>query len=81
MANNFEDAVYKDIFPTNKTNTGNLIKSNDVEVLGLSKISFQDDDLDGVRILLKKDPNDNLKEIKFVCSCGQTKTVILDYNE
>jgi hypothetical protein len=80
MANNFEDALFKDIYSKNKTNTGNLIKSTDVEISGLSKISFQDDELDGIRILLKKDSNDNLKEIKFVCSCGQTKTVILDYS-
>ncbi|MBI5807068.1 MAG: hypothetical protein HZA74_01585 [Ignavibacteriales bacterium] len=81
MENNFEDTMYKDIFTKNKTRTGNLIKSTDVEVSGLSRISFQDDEVDGGRILLKKDPNDNLKEIKFVCSCGQTKTVILDYTE
>jgi len=80
MANNFEDASFKDIYSKNKTNTGNLIKSTDVEISGLSKISFQDDEFDGIRILLKKDSNDNLKEIKFVCSCGQTKTVILDYS-
>ncbi len=81
MANNFEDVVYKDVFAKNRMKTGNLIKSTDVEITGLSKISFQDDEIDGVRFLLKKDSNDNLKEIKFVCSCGQTKTVILDYTE
>jgi hypothetical protein len=45
-----------------------------------AKISCEDD-LDGVRVLLKKDANDNLKEIKFVCSCGQSKSIILDYSE
>lgn len=81
MVNNFEDIIYKDVFAKNKMRTGNLIKSTDVEITGLSKISFQDDEIDGVRFLLKKDSNDNLKEIKFICSCGQTKTVILDYTE
>jgi hypothetical protein len=77
----FEDAPLKDIFEKNKTNTGNLIKAANVEIRGISKISCEDDDVDGIRILLKKDVNDAIKEIKFVCSCGQTKTIILDYNE
>jgi hypothetical protein len=77
----FEDANLKDIFEKNKTNTGNLIKASNVEIRGLSKISCEDDDVDGVRIMLKKDANDAIKEIKFICSCGQSKTIILDYNE
>jgi hypothetical protein len=81
MANQFEDILYKDIFSQNKSNTGNLIKKDEVEIRGLAKITCEDDDLDGVRVLLKKDANDSIKEIKFVCSCGQTKTIILDYSE
>jgi len=81
MADNFEDALYKDVFSKNKSKTGNLIKSDALEIKGLSKISFEDDETDGIRILLKKDANDNLKEIKFVCSCGKTKSIILDYSE
>ncbi|MEW6004364.1 MAG: hypothetical protein AB1695_03530 [Stygiobacter sp.] len=80
MANQFEDALFKDVFTKNKSKTGNLLKAEDIEVTGKAKISCEDD-LDGVRILLKKDANDNLKEIKFVCSCGQTKSIILDYSE
>ena len=80
MATQFEDALFKDIFTKNKTRTGNLIKAEDVEINSKAKISCEDD-LDGVRVLLKKDANDNLKEIKFVCSCGQSKSIILDYSE
>lgn len=80
MATQFEDALFKDIFTKNKAKTGNLLKAEDVEITGKAKISCEDD-LDGVRILLKKDANDNLKEIKFVCSCGQSKSIILDYSE
>lgn len=80
MATQFEDALFKDIFTKNKTRTGNLIKAEDFEINGKAKISCEDD-LDGVRVLLKKDANDNLKEIKFVCSCGQSKSIILDYSE
>ncbi|MCX7875660.1 MAG: hypothetical protein N2321_05750 [Melioribacteraceae bacterium] len=78
MATQFEDALFKDVFTKNKARTGNLLKAEDVEITGKAKISCEDD-LDGVRILLKKDANDNLKEIKFVCSCGQSKSIILDY--
>lgn len=81
MANHFEDILFKDMFAKNNTKTGNLLKSSEVEINGISKISCEDDDLDGVRILLKKDANDSIKEIKFVCSCGQTKTIILDYSD
>jgi hypothetical protein len=81
MANQFEDALFKDIFTKNKEKTGNLLKASEIEISGISKISFEDDELEGVRVLLKKDANDSIKELKFVCSCGQTKTIILDYSE
>ncbi|MEW6653526.1 MAG: hypothetical protein AB1394_08665 [Bacteroidota bacterium] len=81
MADNFEDALFIDIYSKNKAATGNLIKADAIEIKGLSKISCEDDHADGIRILLKKDAHDNLKEIKFVCSCGQTKSIILDYSE
>ncbi len=81
MPSQFEDATFKDVFTKNNANTGNLIKADAVEIKGLSKISFEDSEEDGIRIILKKDSHDNLKEIKFVCSCGQTKSIILDYSE
>ena len=81
MTHQFEDALFKDIFSKNKTSTGNLLKSGEVEIKGTTKISVEDDDMDGVRIILKKDANDSIKEIKFVCSCGQTKSIILDYSD
>lgn len=81
MANNFEDALFKDLYTKNKLHTGNLLKSHDIEIKGTAKISVEDDEFDGIRIILKKDANDSIKEIKFVCSCGQTKSIILDYSE
>lgn len=81
MGNHFEDVLFKDIFSKNKQNTGNLLKSEDVEIKGTSKITIEDDEMDGIRVILKKDANDSIKEIKFVCSCGQTKSIILDYSE
>ncbi len=79
--NNFEDVGLRDVFVNNKTKTGNLLKASDVNLKGTSKITCEDDEIEGIRILLKKDVNDSIKEIKFVCSCGQTKTIILDYSE
>ncbi len=81
MGNHFEDALFKDIFSKNKSHTGNLIKKEDLDIKGAAKISVEDDEVDGVRVILKKDANDSIKEIKFVCSCGQTKSIILDYSE
>lgn len=81
MANHFEDVLMKDLFTKNSICSGNLIKAKDIELKGYSKITMEDDENDGVRIYLKKDANDNVKEIKFVCSCGQTKSIILDYSE
>lgn len=81
MDNHFEDALCKDIYTKNKLSTGNLIKAEDVEIKGTAKISIEDDEVDGTRVILKKDANDSIKEIKFVCSCGQTKSIILDYSE
>ncbi len=81
MPNRFEDSLFKDIFSKNKSCTGNLLKSEEVEIKGMAKIVVEDDELDGIRIILKKDANDSIKEIKFVCSCGQTKSIILDYTE
>ncbi len=81
MSVKFEDPLFKDLHSNNKASTGNLIKSEDVQLKGASKITFEEDEIDGIRIMLKKDANDNLKEIKFICSCGQTKSIILDYSE
>ena len=81
MADKFEDTLFKDIFLKNKACTGNLFKQADVDITGKSKISVEDDELDGIRIILKKDANDSIKEIKFVCSCGQSKSIILDYSD
>ncbi|MCL4551432.1 MAG: hypothetical protein M1495_23025 [Bacteroidetes bacterium] len=81
MTSNYEDALFRDARVKNTSKTGNLLKANEYEVVGSSKISLEDNDFDDVKILLKKDANDNLKEIKFMCSCGQTKSILLDYGE
>jgi len=81
MNNHFEEVLMKDIFTKNSIISGNLIKAKDIDLKGYSKVTLEEDEHDDVRIYLKKDANDNVKEIKFVCSCGQTKSIVLDYSE
>ncbi|MCL6493816.1 MAG: hypothetical protein K6T54_03440 [Ignavibacterium sp.] len=59
----------------------NVIKSEELHLEGKTKISFEEEDIDGIKIVLNKDENNNVREIKFICSCGQTKSIILDYGE
>ena len=77
---NFNEEIYREI-AFNKKIDGTVISSDQVEIIGTSKITIEEDSHEGVRIVLNKDSEDNIKEIKFVCSCGETKSVLLDYNE
>lgn len=78
---NFNEEVYREIAYNSSAQKGNVIRSDDIQVIGTSKITIEEESHEGVRIVLNKDSEDNIKEIKFVCSCGETKSVILDYNE
>ncbi|MDP4173463.1 MAG: hypothetical protein Q8933_05805 [Bacteroidota bacterium] len=81
MKDEFEDYVFRELDNPNPHSKKNLIKANQAELVGAVKVSVEEDSHDGVKIILKKDKNDTIKEIKFVCSCGQTKSIILDYSE
>ncbi len=78
---NFNEEIYREISFNNKRIDGTVISSDQVEIIGTSKITIEEESHEGVRIVLNKDSEDNIKEIKFVCSCGETKSVLLDYNE
>lgn len=78
---NFNEEIYREITSSNKKIDGTVISSEQVEVIGTSKITIEEESHEGVRIVLNKDSEDNIKEIKFVCSCGETKSVLLDYND
>lgn len=80
MKDDFEEYMFREISHFPKT-SGSLIKSKEAEISGIVKVSVEEDSHDGVKIVLKKDKNDNIKEIKFVCTCGQTKSILLDYSE
>lgn len=79
MEEEFKDLTYREI-ETGQT-SGNIIKKEKAQITGITKISVEEESEEGVKIILKKDAHDNIQEIKFVCSCGQTKTIVLDYNE
>ncbi|MBD3410180.1 MAG: hypothetical protein GF419_08245 [Ignavibacteriales bacterium] len=77
----FQEYVFKEISYRDEDVSGNIIKSGSVDILGAARIEVEEESLDGVKIVLKKDQEENIREIKFVCSCGQTKSIILDYND
>jgi hypothetical protein len=79
MNDSFEEQVFREIEPLNKKNK--IIKSGEAEIVGKTKISFEGDENEKVKVILKKDADDTIKELKFVCSCGETKAIILDYEQ
>lgn len=81
MDSEFQDDTFKEINYRTLSGDGNLIKAEDAKIVGVAKITIDQDIHSGVKIVLKKDSDDNIKEIKFICSCGETKSVLLDYDE
>lgn len=80
MNDNFEDSIFREI-SVHGNQKSNVIKASDSKIVGHAKITINEESHDGVKIVLKKDKNDNIKEIKFICNCGQTKSILLDYSE
>ena len=80
MIDSFEEEIF-DEFKLPPAKRSNLLKSKDANLVGKTKIIIGDESHDGVKFVLKKDENDIIKEIKFICSCGKTKTVFLDYSD
>lgn len=78
---NFNEEIFREISFKGQSKNGNVINSDEIEIIGTSKITIEEESHEGVKIILNKDAEDNIKEIKFVCSCGETKSVLLDYNE
>jgi hypothetical protein len=81
MNETFQDSFFNIVASNSKTGKSNFIKSEDVLMQGVSQISFEEDTAEGIKIILHKDAEGNLKEIRFICSCGQTKSLVLDYTE
>ena len=79
--NTFNEEIFKEVTFNGLSRNGNILNSDEIEIVGSRKITIEDESHEGVKIVLNRDSNDNIKEIKFVCSCGETKTVLLDYSE
>ncbi|MCK9210214.1 MAG: hypothetical protein M0P61_05175 [Ignavibacteriaceae bacterium] len=80
MKEQFKEPVFREVSYDPGINTGNLIKSSNANMIGKTKITVEEDGHESVKVILKKDQDDSIKEIKFICSCGQTKTIVLDYS-
>jgi hypothetical protein len=82
MNNNlFENIAYREVDSNDFGNNKRIIKSSEVKINGYAKIEMHEEGHDGMKIILKKDEYDNIKQIKFVCSCGETKSIFLDFSE
>jgi hypothetical protein len=81
MKEDFVEYTFREFDFNSKNRNSNLIKSNMAEINGFCKISVEEESHGGVKVVLKKDAQDNIKEIKFICLCGQSKSVLLDYTE
>lgn len=81
MKNNFEKPVFNELQCDSSANSGNFIKKDNARIIGKTKVDVEEESHEGVKVILKKDEDESIKEIKFVCSCGQTKSILLNYSE
>ena len=81
MKDQFEDILFTEISHRNIHGSGSVIKADNVNCVGKSKVNIEQDSEDGIKVVLKKDDEENIREIKFICSCGETKSIILDYSD
>ncbi len=79
MDDEFLEPIYEEIAPVSSSRS-NVIKATQVQIVGKSKLTVEENSEDDVTIFLKKDASDNIQEIKFVCACGRTKSILLDYS-
>ncbi len=78
--NEFFEDIYRE-YEYVKKSSSNIIQASKSKIAGKTKISVAEDGKDNVKVMLKKDIDDSIKEIKFICSCGKTKSLLLDYFE
>jgi 5-methylcytosine-specific restriction endonuclease McrBC regulatory subunit McrC len=77
----FKEQIFREFQFSEDNSENRIIKSTRANVKGKTSVTVEEESEHGIKIVLKKDENDTIKEIKFVCSCGQTKSIILDYSE
>lgn len=81
MSETFTENTYREVINNNSAKSGNVIKKEEITTSGKTKVELHEEQDEAVKILLKKDENDQVQEIKFVCSCGETKSIKFDYND
>ncbi len=81
MKDNFEEPLFREFGMADDKSAKSFIKATEASIIGKTRITIEEESHDGVKVILKKDASDTIKEIKFVCSCGQTKSIVLDYSE
>ncbi|RMD51270.1 MAG: hypothetical protein D6830_00760 [Ignavibacteria bacterium] len=81
MVNQFSEEIFRTISRGEDARHGKILKPGQYKIAGKTKIELLEESHDGVKIVLNKDENDQIKEIKFICSCGETKSLFLDYSE
>jgi hypothetical protein len=81
MKDDFAEPIFRELDSNIAKKSGNVIKAEEFKVTGFAKVTVEEESAGGVKFVLKKDHNDNIKEIKFMCSCGQSKSILLDYTE
>ncbi|HVO75258.1 MAG TPA: hypothetical protein VMT35_14605 [Ignavibacteriaceae bacterium] len=78
MNHTFDDMIFEEYKSPGRNQT--IIKSENANISGKIKFSIEADDQKGVKVIIKKDAEDNIKELKFLCKCGESKSIILDYD-
>lgn len=81
MSNHFTDEVFKTISHREDARHGKILRKNKYNLAGKTKIEMLEESHNGVKIILNKDEHDQIKEIKFICSCGESKSLFLDYSD
>lgn len=81
MKEKFVNNLFKEFTADEINSSSNIIKAKDLKMSGKKKVEVEHEEDSGVKIVFEKNEFDEIKEIKFYCSCGQTKSIILDYSE
>lgn len=81
MSNNFTEMIFREMDISGNSKNSVIIKADDIQFGGKCKIVTEEESHNGIKIILRKDENEEVQEIKFVCSCGQAKSVLLNYTE
>ncbi|GJQ63614.1 MAG: hypothetical protein SCALA702_26670 [Melioribacteraceae bacterium] len=77
----FSEPVFRQLDIDDDRHSNNIIKAGKTQIRGSKKVSVFEENVEGIKVILEKDKQDNIKEIKFQCSCGQTKSIVLDYSD